>query len=811
MRRLLAVLGFVLAALVVATLSPPRAAPAPPVATAEACDALGAADGFGIFSHGDVTVPAGTTMNGRVAAAGTVTLGSGATMSGSPSPAIIAGKDFIAGKSGGGGTVNGGVRYGGSADVASNFTINGGLDQGSPGIDFDQEFSDLGLLSDTWATEAQTPGVEVVLQPFGALEFHGYSTGANVFNITATDQSSLVQGIEIKLDKGPQAGTTAPPSVLINVSTAIPLSIGASFFNLDTANGASPQRLIWNLPQATEITFTRQVGWKGLILAPNASVSTANSAQLTGQLIAKDVPAGSWVLTGQAQSVCPPGPTPPPEPDTSLKLEALCVDPFGNLAMRVANLGTRNRVVHWDDIGAGKKDLGDFDALKGRYQYFNVRGGDGDSRIRMVADPLSSDPVVFDTVPGTDRRCGGRITVTKATTGDAPPGPWTVVLSGVDPSGDGVQTRTAPVTPGVPVEFSALGGYQPGSAAFGDVVGGIAYTITEPDPLGGKAEISANPVEVLGYRDPDREQNELVTITNRYPETGGGGGPPPVEPPTGPTLPPGAPDPLPGPGLDTGQPGTVNPDLVVTHSITPGRVRVGDTINTETRVRNAGPVAAARVVLREIPQYRALQASRVVRVLSLSTSAGRCTDSRPVRCELGTMAPGAQVVVRSRTRVLVAAPLQSVVFASTPTPESNTTNNTALAPVLVRERAPHLHVGISAPASGRVGVGLRYRVSVTGTGRHGARNVRLCAPHAATLTEIHADGTFAVRSARCRDIRDLPRGRTVSFAVSGVPAARGLLRLTAVASAIELSGTERAVARVPIGGPAACGSARLRC
>jgi len=52
MRRLLAVLGFVLAALAVATLSPPRAAPAPPVATAEACDALGAADGFGIFSHG---------------------------------------------------------------------------------------------------------------------------------------------------------------------------------------------------------------------------------------------------------------------------------------------------------------------------------------------------------------------------------------------------------------------------------------------------------------------------------------------------------------------------------------------------------------------------------------------------------------------------------------------------------------------------------------------------------------------------------------------------------------------------------------
>ena len=319
-------------------------------------------------------------------------------------------------------------------------------------------------------------------------------------------------------------------------------------------------------------------------------------------------------------------------------------------------------------------------------------------------------------------------------------------------------------------------------------MGGIAYTITEPDPLGGKAEISANPVEILGYSHLDREQNELVTITNRYPETGGGSEPPPVEPPTEPTLPPGAPLPLPGPRIDAGRPGTVNPDLVVAHSITPGSVRVGDTIDTVTRVRNAGPVAAAGVVLREIPQYRALRASRVARVLSLSTSAGRCTDGRPMRCELGTMAPGAEVVVRSRTRVLVAAPLQSVVVVSTPTPESNTTNNTALAPVLVRERAPHLRVGISAPGSGRVGVGLRYRVSVTGTGQHGAKNVRLCAPGAATLTEIHADSTFAARDARCRDIRDLPRGRTVSFAVSGVPAARGLLRLTAAATAIELSG-----------------------
>ncbi len=40
---------------------------------------------------------------------------------------------------------------GATADVAGNFTISGGLNQGASGIDFDQEFSELALLSDTWA------------------------------------------------------------------------------------------------------------------------------------------------------------------------------------------------------------------------------------------------------------------------------------------------------------------------------------------------------------------------------------------------------------------------------------------------------------------------------------------------------------------------------------------------------------------------------------------------------------------------------------------------------------------------------------
>jgi choice-of-anchor A domain-containing protein len=798
--------GLVLVA-VVAAVSAPTAGTARPIARAAACDALGEADNYAIFSHENVTVPSGISMNGRIAAAGDVTLASGATISGSPSPAVIAGRDFIAGKSGGGGTVNGGVRYGRNKDVASNFTINGGLNQGASGIDFDEEFNDLALLSDAWAKLTPTPGAQAILQ-YGALDFHGYSTGLNVFNITAADQSSLVQGINITLDKGAQPGSTAPATVLINITTATPLEANASYLNL---NGVSADRLIWNLPQAPSITFTRQVGWKGLILAPNASVSAANGAQLMGQLIAKDVPAGAWTLTGQAQTVCPPAPEPPPEPDRTLDLEPLCVDPFGNLAMRVANTGTRDREVDWRDIGTNKRDFGSFVAQDGRYEYFNVRGGDGDSRILMVADPDSSDPVTFDAVRGTDQRCGGKITITKQTVGPAPPGPWTVQIKGVDTDGVGTLTRSAQLAAGQSVVFDALGGYQSGSAAFGGVVGGITYAITEPDPLGGIAEISPpNPIHILGFSD-QREQNELVTITNTYADSGGGGdggdgGGQPIPPPD-------VPDPPPGPDLIPGQPGAPNADLVVTHTITPARARVGDTVRVTTQVRNAGAIPAVGVVARELPQFRRLQANRVARVESATLSAaGSCNSRRPLRCSLGTMAPGARVVIRVRAVVLVAAQLQSVVMASSQTPESNTTNNLDLAAVTVSEAAPHLRVGISAPPSGRVGAGLDYRVRVTGTGSNGARTVRLCAPRASTLTEVRAPGTFAVRRARCQDIPRLPRGRTVSFVVSGVPAAAGSLSLLATATAIDLPGVARATAQVPISGPLACGSAlRLRC
>jgi choice-of-anchor A domain-containing protein len=768
------------------------AAAPPPRATAAACASLGVAEPYTVFSHGVFTAAGGggTTITGRIAAAGDVTLDAVTVgpAAGDEPPTVTTGGDFIAGL-GAGGTVNGGVRYQGAYTVAPNFTVNGDKTHAAPPFSFNDAFNELGLLSDTWSELSPTPGATVTFA-YGALTFNGVPGGGlNVFKVDAADvNGGDIQGLVFNLP-GPNA------SALVNVTTDANIVIAPQYMSVNPAGA----QVIWNLPRATGLAVNHGVALSRLILAPNAVVTGEGHPQLAGQLIAKSVPGGVWVFTRAALADCPPAPTPTPtptvtptpspgpQPDPTLDLEALCVDPFGNLAMRLRNLGDRNRPAHWDDLGG--TDFGDVVARAQRDEFFNVRDGGAHSDIRVVAGDGTAS------AKGTDERCAGDISITKQVTGEAPAGPWTIALDGAD----GREVRSAQLAAGQSATFDALGGYQPGSARFGQVVGGVVYTVREDDPLGGTATISLNPVEIL------TDHHEEVIVNNAF-----AGTTPPVDP-VEPTTPPGAPDPPPGPPLEGGTPGTPLPDLVVTHSITPSKTQLGGVIRTVTRVRNAGPVAAMGAVLREIPQYRAADANSVARVLSESITSGHCTKRRPVRCALGTLAPGAEVVLRTRTRILVAANLRSVVFASSQSRESNTTNNTGLAPVTATEPDPHLRVAIAAPPRGRVGVPLDYVVSVTGTGADGARYVRLCAPPSDKLTGAHAFGTFAFHGARCRDIRRLGRGRTVSFTVTAVPAAGGRLTVRDVATAVGISSPARASDQVLVAGPVACGAALLRC
>ena len=176
--------------------------------------------------------------------------------------------------------------------------------------------------------------------------------------------------------------------------------------------------------------------------------------------------------------------------------------------------------------------------------------------------------------------------------------------------------------------------------------------------------------------------------------------------PPQPTLPPGAPEPLPGPDLAVaGASASSAPDLVVTHRITPARVHVGDIVTAITTVRNRGRGAADGVVAREIPRLRADDAESVARTVSVSTNAGRCTPRPPVRCAIGTMAPGASVSVRTRARVKVTARLRSIVLATSTTAETNTTNNMAIELVRSTDPAAGIRAGVRAPRPGASAAG----------------------------------------------------------------------------------------------------------
>jgi len=754
---------------------------ADPSTAQSGCASLGQAANFAVFSDGafNASESSGTSITGRIAAAGDVTLDgvSVGPASGDATPTIVAGGNFTGGRTtGAGGTVNGGVTYGGASNVAQNFTVNGGLTMAAPPFSFSTEFTSIKTLSASLAGLQQSPGASVSVA-YGALTLTGTATGLNVFTVDAA-QLAQAQGIVINLT---QPGATA----LINVNTATILSIAPQYMTL--SGSAAAAGIMWNLSLATEFDVTHGVAWQGTILAPNANVTGLNRPQLNGQLIAASVPDSSWVINRVTYTGCLP--PPPGPPDTTLTLQALCIDANGNLDMLLRNTGDQTRAVTWRDLTG--RDFGQFDSAPHSDEYFVDRGGSGTSVVRATSGSTTAS------ANGTDHRCQGQITVQLITEGDAPAGQtWDVHLTDGD---NGNVSSVLTLGSGESSTATVPGGYVPGSAAIDEVVGGAAYTISVDDPHGAlSTSISLNPVEILDGQD------EFVTVTLVY-GSGTPGTGPPIEPeaPVDPTLPPGAPDPPPGPNLDNGNSGT---DLAIAHQITPARVRVGGTIETVSRVTNLGPEAAVGVVAREIPQFHPEAANSVAHVLSLTTSQGTCTQRRPVRCSLGTLVPGATVTIRTRTRVLVVAALRSIVVVSSDTQDTNMTNNLAEANVTTFSTAT-VHAKISAPPSGRVAAPLSYRVFASlGRGSPASR-VRLCTTPPRSFVQVSAPGTFRYKGVFCRDYALVRPGQSVSFLVSAFPSAAGRVTPSVRATAVGAPREARASADILVGAAAACPAA----
>ena len=424
-------------------------------------------------------------------------------------------------------------------------------------------------------------------------------------------------------------------------------------------------------------------------------------------------------------------------------------------ALRLRNEDATAYRVHWEDTGSAQN--GDLTARASSDTFFDIQGGD---EVHHIV--VTSGSTTVKATTGTNE-CGGSIVVSKAVTGEGipPTGPWAVVIKGGNSF-----SQTVALVAGAQATVEVPGRYEPGSVGIGEFAGGYDYTISEPEPLGALASVDPTLVTVTNG------QTHKVAVTNQYdPVPPDAGAPEPPVPPQ-PPIPPGPPQPLPGPDLVLAASLGGGADLAVSERISPRVSQVGHVVTVTVRVRNLGPLPADGAVVREIPQVDPRHPNQVAQILGVTPTiraTSPCTSTRPLRCGPATLAVGAQAVVRVRARMLRAGAFQSVVVASSLTPDTNTTNNASVVGLVVT-RPSKVAVAVHAPAVARVGEPVSYRVVARGTGNDGAVSVRFCHRPPARLLMTSAPGTFRYRGRVCRDVARLGAGERAAFTVHAIPA-----------------------------------------
>ena len=136
---------------------------------------------------------------------------------------------------------------------------------------------------------------------------------------------------------------------------------------------------------------------------------------------------------------------------------------------------------------------------------------------------------------------------------------------------------------------------------------------------------------------------------------------------------------------------------------------VGDQITYALTVRNSGPATATNVVVvDDLPSE--------VTFVSSNTSQGTCTGTDPVRCTLGTLAPGASVAITIVVRAASAGTAINGASVSSTEPDTNTANNVAQAIVMIGAFTPPTCPSLSISVSPR-GVTVGKAVTVVATVR----------------------------------------------------------------------------------------------
>jgi uncharacterized repeat protein (TIGR01451 family) len=223
----------------------------------------------------------------------------------------------------------------------------------------------------------------------------------------------------------------------------------------------------------------------------------------------------------------------------------------------------------------------------------------------------------------------GSISIAKITEGGVGTASF-VVRPATGPPTPHLQNATT-TTPGVAAEA------QPQTPA--DATGNLrlgTYHIVEQPPLSSTGDWALTSVVCNGVAIPFAQGTATIILTRKVPHvhcvfTNAFSATPPV--------PPIPPHPLtPGPAYDLA-------DLIVTKVASAPVVTRGQVIGFRITVKNRGPDAAQRVVLDDQPRAAAT-------VVAVHTTVGGCRHSgRLTVCPLGTLKPGASVIITVRSRI----------------------------------------------------------------------------------------------------------------------------------------------------------------
>jgi uncharacterized repeat protein (TIGR01451 family) len=141
------------------------------------------------------------------------------------------------------------------------------------------------------------------------------------------------------------------------------------------------------------------------------------------------------------------------------------------------------------------------------------------------------------------------------------------------------------------------------------------------------------------------------------------------------------------------------------------------TITYTLRIRNNGPGAATGVQVIDTP-------SLPVKVRSVRTSAGRCTTTTPIRCDLGTLASGASATVRIVAQPQAPGMLRNSASVTGDVPDPRTENNIDGTSTRVQGLLK-VKKSVSAKTV-RAGGTVTYKIRVSNASAFALRSVRVC-------------------------------------------------------------------------------------